>query len=275
MTMNRNFLGIAILLLLASCSTPKNTIYFRNNAKAPSAKSMFEATPRPQLLINRDDIVAINVSSIDPKTSPEQIAIFNSGGVSGAVSIMSGNMSVQQSSAKGYLVDPNGSIDFPAIGKVVIADLTLDQAKKVLIGKLAAYINEPVVEIRILNYKINMLGEVNKVGQVIAPNHKINILEAISAAGDVRITGRRDNVLIVREKEGKQEFGRVNLNSTTVFTSPYYYLQQNDIVYVEPNRVKRQETNEFLRLYLPAIASVLTTVLSVYGIVQLSENQRR
>jgi polysaccharide export outer membrane protein len=199
--------------------------------------------------------------------------VFNNGGMAGAVAAQSGS-NVQQGPQKGYLVGPDGSIDFPAVGKISIAGLSIEQAKGVLAKKLSDYINEPVVEVRIINYKVNMMGEVNRVGPVLAPNHKINILEAISAAGDIPLTGRKDNVLIIRERNGKQEFGRVNLNSRTVFTSPYYYLQQNDIVYVEPNRIKRQETNEFLRFYLPTIATVLTSILSVYGIVQLTQNQK-
>jgi polysaccharide biosynthesis/export protein len=264
----RNFLGIAVLLLIASCSAPKKTIYFNTNAKAPSATSIVETTPRPQLRIAKDDIIAINVSSVDPKTPPEQILIFNNGGVAGPVVPQSGTTGTQQNVQKGYLVGSEGTIDFPAIGEVAIAGMTVDEAKETLVKKLSDYIKDPVVEVRIINYRINMLGEVNRVGPVLAPNHKINILEAITAAGDIRITGRKDNVLIIREKEGKQEFGRVNLNSQTIFTSPYYYLQQNDIVYVEPNRVKRQEANEFLRFYLPAVAAMLTSILSVYGIIR-------
>lgn len=273
MTKYRVFVAVVMLLGVASCSSPKKTIYFNTNEKADTLTTMVSATPRPDLIINTEDIVAINVSSIDPKTRPEQILMFNNGGIAVPVLAQSGG-GVQQSATKGYLVDIDSSIDFPAVGSIKIGGLSLKAAKEVLAHKLSEYINAPVVEIRIINYKVNIIGEVSRVGPVMAPNHKMNILEALSAAGDIPITGRKDNVLVIREKDGKQEFGRVNLNSTTLFTSPYYYLQQNDVVYVEPNKIRRQETNEFLRFYLPTFAAILTSLFSIYGIVQLSNNNK-
>ncbi len=268
--MYRSFLGITLLLFFASCSSPKRAIYFNSDKKGDTTTKVSSLTPRPDLIINEDDILAINISSVDAFTQKDPVAIFNEGGVPYAISAQG---STGGQSVKGYLVGPDGNIDFPVVGRIKLAGLTPTQAKDMLSSKLKDYIKSPVVEVRIINYKINMLGEVARVGPVLAPNHKMNILEAIAAAGDIPLTGRKDNVLIIREKNGKQEFGHINLNSKDVFTSPYYYLQQNDIVYVEPNRIKRQETNEFLRFYLPTFATILTSILSVYGIVQLTKTK--
>lgn len=269
--MYRSFLGITILLFIASCSSPKRAIYFNSDIKTDTTTQILPLTPRPELIINNDDILAISISSPDamPKEKQaDQMLIFNEGGVPYSISAQGGTGG---QSVKGYLVGADGKIDFPVLGSIKLAGLTLDQAKDLFKLKLKDYFKAPEVSVRILNYKISMIGEVARVGPVLAPNHKMNILEAIAAAGDIPLTGRRDNVLIIREKNGKQEFGHINLNSKNMFTSPYYYLQQNDIVYVEPNRIRRQETNEFLRFYLPTFAAIITSILSVYGIVQLTK----
>ncbi len=264
------YVAIGLVVLSASCSSPKKTIYFNKNTNPDTTVELVQGQKRPDVVIGPDDIVAINVSSVDAFTQKDPVAIFNDGGVPYNISAQAG--SGGSSAIKGYLVNPDGDVDFPVVGKIKLAGLTPTQAKEMMSKKLEEYIKAPVVEVRVINYKVNLLGEVSRVGPVVAPNHKINILEAIAAAGDIPITGRKDNVLIIREKNGVQEFGRVNLNSKKVFSSPYYYLQKNDIVYVEPNRLKRQQTNEFLLFYLPTIATLIGSVLSIYGIVQLTKN---
>ncbi|MFA6152549.1 MAG: polysaccharide biosynthesis/export family protein [Chitinophagaceae bacterium] len=265
------YVAIGLLVLSASCSSPKKTIYFNKNSQADTTVELVQGQKRADVVIGPDDIVAINISSVDAFTQKDPVAIFNDGGVPYNISAQSSG-SNSATSIKGYLVNPEGDIDFPVVGKIKLAGLTPTQAKEMMSKKLEEFIKAPVVEVRVINYKVNLLGEVSRVGPVLAPNHKINILEALAAAGDIPITGRKDNVLIIREKNGIQEFGRVNLNSKKVFTSPYYYLQKNDIVYVEPNRLKRQQTNEFILFYLPAIATVISSALSIYGIVQLTKN---
>lgn len=268
--MNKFQLGIAALFLvfLASCSSPKRIVYFYTNEKADSSKEIVQAQARPALVISADDIVAINISSEDAFSQKDPVGIFNEGGVPYNIAPVGG---MGGGTVKGYLVDVEGFIDFPVVGKIKIGGLTPTEAKVMMSQKLLSYIKSPVVEVRILNYKINMMGEVGRVGPILAPNHKINILEAITAAGDIPLTGRKDRVHVIRENQGKLEFSKVNLNSKSLFTSPYYYLQKNDIVYVEPNRLKRQQTNEFLLFYLPTISTLIASALSIYGIVQLTK----
>jgi len=267
------FLGV-LLMALASCSAPKRTIYFNTNNQAPVDTSVITVQHRPEVFIEPDDILAINVSSADAGKSEKDVAVFAEGGVPYVISAQSSGGSGTSGNAptvKGFLVEPDGNIEFPVVGKIQLKGLTINDAKTQVATKLQEYIKGPVVDIRVVNYKVNVFGEVNRVGPVLAPNQKLSIIEALTAAGDIPITGRKDNVKVFREENGKLVCGTIDLNSRTAFTSPYFYLKKNDMVYVEPNKIKRQETNEFLRFYLPAIASVLTSVLSVYGIVQLTK----
>lgn len=264
------YLAFGVLLFAASCSSPKKTIYFKTNAKPDTTKIVTNMMARPDVVLSADDIIAINISSLDAYTNQkEPVSIFNDGGVPFSISAQGGTTG---GGVKGFLIDQEGNIDFPILGKIKFAGLNPTEAKEMMSLKLTQYLKSPVVDIRLLNYKVNMLGEVGRVGPVLAPNHKLNILEAIVAAGDIPLTGRKDNVLIIRENNGKREFGRIDLNSRNVFSSPYYYLQKNDIVYVEPNRIKRQQTNEFLQFYLPVMSTLIGSVLSIYGIVQLTKN---
>lgn len=264
---SKQVLSFIIMGIFASCASPKRVVYFNTNEKVDSTVKIVNRLPRPDVTISADDILAINISSIDAFLQKDPVAIFNEGGIPYNLSATVG----AGTSVKGYLVDPSGNIDFPVIGKIQLSGLTPTEAKEKLQKILVNHIKSPVVEVRILNYKINMMGEVGRVGPIIAPNHKINILEAITAAGDIPMTGRKDRVLLIRENSGKLEFSRINLNSKTLFTSPYYYLQKNDIVYVEPNRIKRQQSNEFLLFYLPTISMLIGSALSIYGIVQLTK----
>jgi len=246
----------------------------------PNVESMpITASSELNGIIQPDDIIAINITSISSiAESKDPAAIFRDGGiaynlVTGGGGMGGGGVGMGTQSA-GYLVDNEGLIDFPVLGKISVGGQTIRQAKETISGKLKDYIKDPVVEVRIVNYKVTMLGEVNRPGPIIAANHKINIVEAVAAAGDIPLTGKKENVLVIRDNNGKKEFARLNLNSRDVFNSPYYFLKQNDIVYVEPNKVRRQEANTFFRVYLPIFTTLLSTALAVYGIVQIANNNK-
>ncbi|RYZ53434.1 MAG: polysaccharide export protein, partial [Sphingobacteriales bacterium] len=175
---------------------------------------------------------------------------------------------------KGFLVDPDGYIDYPVIGKLKVSGLTLREIKTLLANRLASdYVKDPVVEVRILNYKVTVLGEVRHPGVVIAPNHRMNVLEAVAAAGDINLTGRRDNVMIIREVNGQREFANVNLNSRNAFTNPYFILKQNDIVYVQASKaVRENSSNTFTKFWLPVIAAAASAVSAVIAFSLYSNN---
>lgn len=262
-----------VTLLLGSCATNKNIVYFKDNIKNDSVVEEMAVSNKYESIIQSDDILAINITSISSITiEKDPVNIFKQGGTQYTLTATQAGLGANAAGmSTGYLVDREGFIDFPVLGKIKMSGLTIRQAKDALAGRLKDYVKDPVVEVRIINYKVVVLGEVRNPGTIIAPNHTINIIEALAAAGDIPVTGKKSNVLIVRENTGKREFARLNLASKEVFNSPYYYLRQNDIVYVEPSKVRRQETSEFFRVYLPSLTSILSTILAVYGIVQLTK----
>ncbi len=262
-------------VLFAACSGPKHAVYFTEKGAAESNVQPLENRTADDIVVQADDILAINVSSIQSllDKNATQLSIYNSGGTPFSILAVSGSQGQGSAQTSGYLVDASGGITFPIIGRVQVGGLNLRQVKDTLAARLESVVKQPVVEARIINYKVTVLGEVPRPGPVLAPNQKITILDALAAAGDVPVSGRKDNVVVIREQAGKREMARVNLNQASVFSSPYYYLHQNDIVYVEPVKLRRQENNEFVRFYLPVISSVLSTALAVYGIVQLTNNK--
>lgn len=266
---------ICFILLLgtlaaSSCATQKSSVYFSENNPVSSANYTQKMDKPGELGVQPNDVLSIHVTTISSMAEKTPINIFNDGGTSYTVSeTNAGGAGAMQTN--GYLVDANGNIDFPVLGKIYVAGKTTRQVKEMLASKLKDYLKDPVVEARIINYRVTVLGEVNRPGTVSAPNHRVSVVEALAAAGDIMITGRKDNILVIRETDGVREFARLDLNSTNVFNSPYFYLKQNDIVYVEPARIRRQQNSEFTQVYLPVVSSVVSTLLAVYGIVVLSQ----
>jgi polysaccharide export outer membrane protein len=266
----------------ASCSAPQKTIYFVDNSQQNLSVQVENIERTKEVTILPGDIVSISVSSIssilasgnsNQNVGASTVAIFNEGGMAYSISAGSagGGGAGNTAQNKGYLVDEYGFIDYPILGKLKLSGMTLRQIKELIAGKLVAFLKEPVVDANIINYRITVLGEVGHEGPIVSHNQKISIIDAIAAAGGIPITGRKDNVLIIRETEGKREFARLNLNSRNVFNSPYFYLKQNDKIYVEPSRVRRQENNDFLRFYLPTLMTLISSVITIYSISKLSK----
>ena len=266
------------ILAFGACNVPRETLYFKDNRRTDTSIVRTAIPPYQQSLIAADDILAVEISSISDFTSKDPVRIFNEGGIlynltptNGSQGSGGGNSG---SNLKGYLVDPDGYIDYPVVGKLKVAGLTLREIKTLLANRLASdYVKDPVVEVRILNYKVTVMGEVRYPGVVIAPNHRMNVLEAIAASGDINLTGRKDNVMVIREVNGHREFATVNLNSRNVFTNPYFVLKQNDIVYVQAGRAVRENTaNIFVRFYLPVIATVLSVTAAFIAFSLMKTN---
>lgn len=160
--------------------------------------------------------------------------------------------------AEGYLVDDEGFIRFPVLRKVKLGGLTTDEAREKLEAELQQYLNEPVVAIRYLNYRITVLGEVNRPSTFVVPSEKISILTALGMAGDMTPFGKRESVLLIREVEGVRTVTRMNLNSREFLSTPYFYLQQNDVVYVEPDKAREVQASTNVRAI--SIIGSLTTL---------------
>lgn len=219
--MKQLLIGITALLLLSSCAPTREVIYF-NELDEARIRSNVQV---PETVIQANDILSISVSSLN-KEATEIFNLHNTG--------------PNAETSSGFLVNSDGNIQFPILGPVKVAGLTKRQLQDNLAKSLSdqQLLLDPIVLIRFLNFRVTVLGEVGKPSVIQVPSEKISLLEAIGMAGDLGIQARRDNVLIIREEEGQKVFERLNLNSNELFTSPYYYLKSNDVVYVEPNKYK-------------------------------------
>lgn len=233
--MKKIYLVAMVAMLLASCSSPKNVAYIQNSDSIDYSRSevLYDARIMPK------DILTITVNTVNPEASAP-FNLFVS-------SELSANRSIGgQRSLQTYLVDNKGCIEFPVIGTTKVGGLTKSACEKLIHDKIQRFMNaeeNPIVTVRMSNYKISVLGEVNRPGMFTVSNEKINIFEALAQAGDLTIYGVRDRVKLIREDEkGHKDVYTLNLNDAEIINSPYYYLQQNDVIYVEPNKVKAKNS---------------------------------
>ena len=256
------FLLGVITLILASCSSYKQVPYLQNAAIVNTA----EPQPLYDAKIMPKDLLTITVNTTDP----EAAAPFNLT-VQSSINAARTTTLTQQPTLQQYLVNNEGNIDFPVLGTLHIGGLTKSEAEDLIREKLKPYLREtPIVTVRMTNYKISVLGEVARPGTFTVSNEKVNVLEALAMAGDMTIWGMRNNVKLVREDAtGKREIVYLDLNDADIVTSPYYYLQQNDILYVTPNKTKSKNSDigQSTSLWFSAtsilvsIASLLVTIL--------------
>ena len=224
-------------IMLTSCMSTKKVTYFQNldNVDLSKTTGLYDAKIMPK------DILSITVHTLTPEASEA----FNLKG-----------------SSSGYLVDNDGKIDFPVVGTLNLGGMTTKEAEALIKSKIVPYMSvseNPIVQVRMSNYKYAMLGGIRAPGVYTAPNEKISIVEAIARAGDLDLYGQRDKIFLIRENEhGEREYHQLNINDAEIFNSPYFYLQQNDIVYVEPKKV--QARNSFF-------ASSTSMWLSLFGML--------
>lgn len=249
------FLTLLLTVLLNfSCGMRKNIVYFQTDADSVAAQHY---TP----VLKRDDYLSIVITSNDMESS----TVFNSPFLRIGGSASGGGQSSTDKS--GFLVDENGDVNLPILGKVHVAGLKRTEAIILLQDKLKQYIQNPVVNIQILNYKITVLGGVNQPGIYSINNERLTVIEAIGMAGDLKITGKRKNILVIREVNGQKIQYRMDLTkSEEVFNSPAYYMTQNDVVYVEPN-FKERSTGAFWRDAISVFSSLTALVISTVSII--------
>jgi polysaccharide export outer membrane protein len=254
------FLFLALITGITSCADQKKYIYFQKNPNQSDTMDVAKAyIPK----IQPGDILSIPISSLNSAASSFFNPLSSSAGATGVTDNNAGTGAntpqAPQTSANGFLVDASGIIELPLIGSVKLSGLTTSEARDTIKNRLKFYLKEPTVNVRFLNYKISVMGEVNHPAVYVIPNEKVTLPEAISMAGDLTIFGKRENVLVIRDNNGKKEFGRVNLNTREVFTSPYYYLRSGDVVYVEQGNGKIAQSDNAYRI-LPIIISGLTLI---------------
>jgi polysaccharide export outer membrane protein len=253
-------LGFTILMALGSCGgskrAQKENLYLQGNLDTiPNT-----IVPSKEVTIQKGDLLSITVHS----DNPEATAIFNQ-----QKAEISSGLTASSGTAGGYLVDQSGNISFQSLGTIHVEGLTKQALIEKLTEALKQYLKNPYVNIRFLNFRFTVIGEVLKPGSYTIPEEKISILEMIGLAGDLSVYGRRDNILVIRESNGKREFGRLDLRKASVFQSPYYYLQQNDIVFVEPNSKKPTANDQVIARNLTiasAVAALVSTLAIIYNI---------
>lgn len=245
-----------ILLSISACSK-RNLVYFSDMPQSAEQSSPIKNYIAPK--IQPDDVLSIAVSSLNAESN----VLFNNIllPATGSTNVIADKIN------EGYLVDKNGFINFPVIGKIALAGLTKEEATEKMTDLIKTQVKNPIVNLRFLNFKVTVIGEVKNPATFNIPTEKINVLEALGLAGDMTTYGRRETVLIIREKNGVRTTSRLNLNNKEILNSPYYYLQQNDIVYVEPaNKVKVADTapgNRFIGIWSALITTAGFVIITV------------
>lgn len=247
--LSTQLVSVFFVLLLTACTSSKKILYLQDvqPLKQQDIENQYEVK------IHNDDLLAIMVNS----KNPELALPFNMP----LISYQVGYQNTYTQRILGYLVDSDGNIDFPILGKIHAAGMTRKELTEYLKQRLMDedYIKDPIVTVQFLNFKISVMGEVNRPGSFDISSDRITLLEALSKAGDLTIYGRRDRVAVIREVDGVRTILYHDLRSSDIFQSPCYYLQQNDIVYVEPNKAKTGQS----RINQNNSVSVWTSVISV------------
>lgn len=268
MKVNKIFLPMLLTVLLASCRSTEEIAYVADATR----DSAIAVSGQFSKGIQSNDLLSIYVESETPEATLQfnqetnKIATSSSGavlnpGTTGGVT--------------GYLVNADGDITFPVLGKIHVAGLTHNELASTIEQRLVSegHIKDPVVTVKLMNFKVSVLGDVAKPGQLVVDGERLTIFEALSMVGDLTIYGQRYNVTVIREENGMRTIGNLDLSSKEVFNSPYYYLHQNDVVYVEPNMKKKKtaDRDPIVMTYISSGLSVITTLSTVFYYFILSK----
>lgn len=225
-----------VFVLFESCVSGRKVPYFQNidEISLAGSRGLYDAKIMPK------DMLTITVSTTEPAAAaPFNLSVSNTVGASGQLSTGGGNL-------QGYLVDNDGNINFPIIGYVHVQGLTKKGCQELIRKKILPYMaaaENPIVTVRMASYHVTVIGEVKSPGVIPVSTEKISIIEALAKAGDLTLYGKRNNIMLIREDEtGQKSAVRLNLNDANIINSPYYYLQQNDVIYVEPNSVQAKNS---------------------------------
>lgn len=253
------FVVFIAISLLFSCASPKDVIYFQDISVDTSLQSIvshevkYEAGDKLFITVSAPDLMSVQLFNLP---------IINMNPFDGRAT----GTYMQQS----YLVQTDGTIDFPVLGKIQVAGKTRVQLRDELVLQLTEYVKNPIVNISMANFMVTVMGEVTRPGTFSITNEKITLLEAIGLAGDLQITGKRNQILVIREAEGQKQIYRVDLRSRELLNSPVYYLKQNDVVYVEPNaaKVNSANYNPTAGILISAASLIITLATLVVNIIK-------
>lgn len=250
-------LAVIAVLAMASCTSVKNIPYFKNVEEIDLAASrmLYDARIMPK------DLLTIQINTTDPEASKpfNLYSQHNSGGNNQIIP---------------YLVDNEGNINFPVLGKLQVSGMTKNECQDMIASRLKMYLTEtenPVVTVTMSSYHVTVLGEVSNPGVIPVNTERMSVIEAIASAGDLTIFGKRENILLIRQDaRGEKSAHRINLNDAGLLNSPYYHLQQNDIIYVEPQKIKARNSffNQYTSLYFSLASMLLTAATFVIQVVK-------
>jgi len=259
---------VFFLIFLTSCSSIKNIKYFKNVADTVK-RVQLDDLPFIEPKIQTDDILSVSIQTADPySTQSLTMGNLQSAAVGNTTAGSTGSQTIA-----GYLVDSQGNIELPIIGKVHVAGLTTEQSRELIRDKASEFYKKPSVNIRFANFKITILGEVNKPGTYVISNEKVNLLDALGQAGDLTIYGKRENVTLIRRYDtGKRELVHLDLTNSQILNSPYYYLRQNDYIYVEASKSKIASSDAIQNRNISIITAIGASLISVLAIL-LSTNK--
>lgn len=245
--------AIVLLIFVSSCVTSKEIIYFQDE---PVTKSN-AMSANSAIIYKPNDLLFISVGG-----DKDAVAPFNLPAISYSASDLTANGELKMPT---YLIDNDGNIEYPVLGTVKLAGLTRMQATALLKNKLTEYVKEPIVNIRLINFTVTVLGEVNAPGTFTIEDERISLTEALGMAGDLTIHGKRETVFLIRENNGEKQFTQFDLTSVNVVNSPNYYLQQNDVLYVQPNKAKVRSAsyNQNNGIIISAVGT-LATILAIF-----------
>lgn len=260
--------GILLLLACAfvsafyGCVSPKQIVYFQSADTS-------QVTQLPQLKpvvarIQFDDILAITVGSFNQESN--QILNFPNINALTTTAFPGIQNNAMRGQPLGYLVDSSGHVEIPFVGRVKVIGLTLDQAGNLIRTEVSKSLKDPAVNVRFLNHKFSLLGEVNRPGTYNLLDDHTSLPEALAMAGDLTIYGQRTNVMLIRETEKGRTMTRINLLNRDIFASPNYYLRNGDVIYVEPSKAKATFTDRSVQL-VPIITSVATAIVVFLNVI--------
>ncbi|WP_316811942.1 polysaccharide biosynthesis/export family protein [Pedobacter heparinus] len=238
--MKNLYFALLLSQILLSCSPQRNLVYFSNLSELTNSQIKNQA----ELKLQKNDQLSISLSSLNVEYDALFVSANNNNAINGRL---------------GFRVNNNGKITLPRIGDIMVEGLSIEEAQGLITKELKKQIKEPVVVAQLINFKITVIGEVNRPASINVPGDEINLLEALGMAGDMTVYGKRENVLVIREDKGVRNMVRLNLNDKSIYESPYFQLKQNDIIYVEPDKAKEKEFSPNNRA-LPIITACISAV---------------
>ncbi|ARS39575.1 sugar transporter [Sphingobacteriaceae bacterium GW460-11-11-14-LB5] len=251
--MKKVILFIAIYTsIITGCAPRRDLVYFSNLAKQTSEVKL----QGQEVKIQQNDLLSVSINSLNQESN----VLF---------AVNTRNASADNNyKIEGYRVSKDGMINLPVVGNVRLEGLTIEQAQATISKELDKYVKKPVVDVQLVNFKVTVIGEVNRPSTFTVQGDNINLLEALGMAGDMTVYGKRENILVIRQQNGQRVMKRLNLNNQDVMDSPFFYLKQNDVVYVEPDKSKAIEYSPNTRIMPVVIASISAVAVLITAVLR-------